>query len=187
MFTKCFMSSVMSCCRFFADNSFLKQKHEKREKKTLSKRRFNEFLNSLQRICPSGSYHDPIRDRCRAVPGGGNLIKFNFDARCSGAFRGLLAHSQKSRYYFVCKRSSVLTCTCSPKEHFSRVRLRCESRSNQLTKHEERSHQAVENIMSKYKCVYQQDDRSFDGSFQPEMTFRSVEVVNYDPVSSSYS
>lgn len=108
---------------------------------------------SLQRICPAGTYHDPILDRCRKVPGGGSLLKYNLDARCSNRMLGLLAHSRNSQYYFVCQRNAVLTCTCGSKEVFSKIRLRCERRRKKMTKHDLRSHFVVDRIVEKYKCA----------------------------------
>lgn len=143
---------------------------------------FNWCSFLSQRICPSGFYHHPIRDRCLRVPGGGNLIKFNFGVRCSGKFEGLLAHCRKSRYYFACRHDAVLTCMCRPKEYFSRLRLRCERKRKPTTRKEERDHEVVENILEKYKCAVQQED-GYLPIVQTEMTYRSIEVINYDPVS----
>jgi hypothetical protein len=100
-----------------------------------------------------GTYHDPMRDKCRRVPGGGDMIKINFDATCSGGFVGLLAHSRKSRYYYVCNKDSVLTCMCKSDELFSKIRLKCE---NKERKSEKFTHRVVENIFEKYKCTMMQ-------------------------------
>lgn len=109
-------------------------------------------LLHFQKICPTGTYHDPIRDRCRRVPGGGELLKFNLDAKCSNGFTGILPHEKKSRYYFVCKHNAVLTCACKHKEIFDRVRLRCDKKCNGITR-ERFSHSVVDNIMEKYRCT----------------------------------
>lgn len=103
----------------------------------------------LQKSCPSGTYHDPIKDKCRRVPGGGEMLKINLDARCSGGFKGLLAHSKKSKYYYVCKSDGVLTCVCKEKERFNRILLKCE---NKCRKTEGLSHEVVDHIVDKYKC-----------------------------------
>lgn len=78
------------------------------------------------------------------------MIKFNFDARCSNGFTGILPHDKKS--YFVCKHNAVLTCVCKPKEVFNRVRLRCERKSSGKSR-EIFSQSVVDNIMEKYRCT----------------------------------
>lgn len=141
----------------------------------------------LQKICPSGTYHDPLKDKCRQLPGGGEMIKINLDARCSGGFIGLLAHSTKSRYYYVCRKDSVLTCLCKRNELFSKIRLKCEGKD---LKREKFTHQVVDNIIDKYKCTM------MDGSYEsgrcllpvattenPQLAFRSFEEENYSNVS----
>lgn len=122
-------------------------------------------------------------DRCRRVQGGGELIKFNFDARCSGGFEGLLAHSQKSRYYFVCKRYAVLTCKCKSKENFDRIHLRCVKLKKKLSKHERKSSAVVDNILKKYKCVHNDYPREI---YEPPTTEQPQEETTYDHVSDSY-
>ena len=116
------------------------------------------------------------------------MIKFNFDARCSDGFQGLLAHSRKSRYYYVCRQHAVMTCICGPKEHFNKIRLQCEKQSRKMTKQDQRSNKVVENILEKYHCLthHEQEERSTSTSyetFQTPMTFRSIEITNVDPVS----
>lgn len=131
------------------------------------------FSLSIKKICPSGTYHDPFTDRCRRVPGGGSLIKFNLDAKCSRGFQGLLAHSRRSRFYFVCQKNAVLTCICDEKEYFSRIRLRCEKKKNSYKlKQDKTSDDVVENILEKYKCVHDKSDDSILGgqNFQKQMT-----------------
>ncbi|CRK90420.1 CLUMA_CG004228, isoform A [Clunio marinus] len=132
------------------------------------------------RICPSGTYHDPLKDRCRLVPGGGNLIKFNLDAKCSRGFIGLLAHSRNSRYYYVCQRNAVLTCKCKTKERFNRMNLRCERKGRRRSSKERHSHAIVENILEKYKCIensgISQGSSQYSQSFEEPITFRSVEM-----------
>lgn len=104
------------------------------------------------------------------------MIKYNLEARCSGGFKGLLAHSRKSRYYFLCKRSAVLTCMCRSKEFFSKVRLRCEKK-RRLNARDEREHQVVENIIQKYKCAVMIPETT------PEpVTFIAYEVNQHNPV-----
>lgn len=143
------------------------------------------ILELFQKICPTGSYHDPIKDRCRKVPGGGNLIKFNFDARCSRGFEGLLAHSKKSRYYFVCRRNAVLTCMCGPNKRFSRIRLKCEKKSpKRMSKQDQRCHNLVDTIVQKYNCIDQPEEDPTLQNYIPEVTYRSIEIDNIDPVSS---
>lgn len=71
---------------------------------------------------------------------------------------------------------------CRPKEYFSRLRLRCERKRKPTTRKEERDHEVVENILEKYKCAVQQED-GYLPIVQTEMTYRSIEVINYDPVS----
>ncbi|KAG5685066.1 hypothetical protein PVAND_014267 [Polypedilum vanderplanki] len=102
------------------------------------------------KICPLTTYYDPIKDKCQKVPGGGEMIKINLDARCANGFLGLLPNSKKSRYYFVCNKHSVLTCMCRDDELFSKIRLKCENQKN--IENEKLTHQVVENIFDKYKC-----------------------------------
>jgi hypothetical protein len=95
-----------------------------------------------------------MRDKCRKVPGGGEMIAINFDARCAGGFVGLLAHSKKSRYYYVCKNEAVLTCMCKSHELFNKIRLKCEETTLARKKHRNSlTENVVEGIMKKYKCV----------------------------------
>lgn len=133
-----------------------------------------------QRICPSGSYHDPIKDRCRRVPGGGDIIRFNFDARCSGGFQGLLAHSKKSRFYFVCQRYAVLTCRCKPNERFDRYHLECTNWGKKLSKQDKKSSDVVDNIIEKYKCIDHSDDHEV---YVPPTTDAPVEETTFNYVS----
>lgn len=105
------------------------------------------------------------------------MIKFNLEARCSGGFLGLMAHSRKSRYYYLCKHSAVLTCMCKSNEYFSRVRLRCE-RKRKWNSRERKDHQIVENIIEKYKCAVM-----MDSAIPEPVTFIPYEVTKRDPVS----
>lgn len=94
-----------------------------------------------------------------------------------------MAHSKKSRYYFVCRFDSVLTCMCGPKENFNRLRLRCEKKSKRMTNQDRRANEVVDSIVQKYSCLASQEEEQTLENFIPEMTYRSIEVVNHDPVS----
>jgi hypothetical protein len=91
------------------------------------------------------------------VPGGGEVIKFNLDAKCSKGFTGLLPYDKKSRYYYVCEKNAVLTCACKPREKFNRIRLRCEGKNANseggASIRERYTDTVVDNIMEKYKCT----------------------------------
>lgn len=92
------------------------------------------------------------------MPGGGEVVKFNLEARCSKGFTGLLPYDKKSRFYYVCKSDAVLTCTCKPKETFNRIRLRCEGKEEKTSDisvsiRERYTNTVVDNIMEKYKCT----------------------------------
>ena len=122
------------------------------------------------------------------MPGGGEMIKINLDARCSGGFLGLLAHSKKSRFYYVCKKDSVLTCMCKPTECFNRIRLKCEDKSN---KKERLEHEVVDHIVDKYKCsimngVYEEDHcvlPGYETTDYSQVTGRSIEEFDRNKVS----
>lgn len=129
-----------------------------------------------------------MKDKCRKVPGGGEMIKINLDARCSAGFLGLLAHSKKSRFYYVCKRDGVLTCMCKPTESFNRIRLKCEDKCN---KKEGLTHEVVDHIVDKYKCSimngnYEEDHcvlPSYGTTEYPHVTGQSIEDFDREKVS----
>ncbi|XP_070506821.1 mucin-22-like [Chironomus tepperi] len=130
-----------------------------------------------------------MKDKCRKVPGGGEMIKINLDARCSSGFLGLLAHSKKSRFYYVCKRDGVLTCMCKTNEHFNRINLKCESKSH---KEEGLAHEVVDHIVDKYKCSfmnngpYGQDQTVmpvYTTTEYPQVTVQSIEEFDRDKIS----
>ena len=126
-----------------------------------------------------------MKDKCRKVPGEGEMIKINLDARCSGGFLGLLAHSKKSRFYYVCKRDGVLTCMCKPTENFNRITLKCEDKRHKM---EGLTHEVVDHIMDKYKCsVMNKEDQSvlptYGTTEYPQVTGQSIEDFDRDKVS----
>ncbi|CAG9801775.1 unnamed protein product [Chironomus riparius] len=127
-----------------------------------------------------------MKDKCRKVPGGGEMIKINIDAKCSGGFLGLLAHSKKSRFYYVCKKDGVLTCMCKQTENFNRIKLKCEDKSH---KKEGLTHEVVDHIVDKYKCsvmngVYEENVLSTYGTTEyPQVTGQSIEDFDRDRIS----
>lgn len=120
------------------------------------------MLFCFQVVCPSRFYHDPIRDRCRRVPGGGNIVKVDFGAKCSDGFRGLLAHSKKSRKYFACTSNAVLTCKCDSMETFNRESFKCEE--TKMLKSESNSQQD-----STEECQNESYSISIDEKSEPDV------------------
>ena len=84
---------------------------------------FNNIINILyiQIICPLTAYYDENLGKCVQSKGNGQLLKVNDGMKCKSNYVGILPHYKNSKFYYVCKKNSVLMFKCAKKEYFNKM------------------------------------------------------------------
>lgn len=78
------------------------------------------------------AYYDENLDKCVQSKGNGQLLKINHGMKCKSNYVGILPHYKSSKYYYVCKKNSVLMFKCSKKEYFNKISSMCEKRKKKV-------------------------------------------------------
>lgn len=81
------------------------------------------------------AYYDENLGKCVQSKGNGQLLKINDGMKCKSNYVGVLPHYKNSKYYYVCKKNSVLMFKCAKKEYFNKISEKCEKRKKKVKNH----------------------------------------------------